>query len=261
MHPIERLRFVARSTGAPPAELAFEAAEALASLAREPRALVPACRRLLEAQPHNAPLWWVSAHVLAAVDPEGVAQECARRLLGDLTPLELTYALPAGARVAIEAAASALAGLAERPDLELRLVGGPLELRAGLAELAGGIGGGPPGVGHRPDEVEAALLGAGLVVVEAEAASSREMLLRPVGADLARAAAAGGIARWVVVGTGRVLPEPLFARCVAGSPGLVVEVALATQVVGPNGRVDPSAGLDPGDCPVPGSLSVAPRRR
>lgn len=261
MHPIERLRYVARSVGADPVEVAVEAAEALAGLAFEPRALVLACRRLLDAQPENAPLWWVSAHVLAAADPAEAARSCARRLAGDLTGLELAYGVAAGAVVATEAASSALDALAERPDCSLRLVGTPAELRFSLAGLAGGVAGGPGALGFAPHEVGGAIEGATVAIVEAAAASPSRVLLRPVGAALAEAADAHGTELWVVAGTGRVLPEVLFERCAAGAAGTLRRADLVDKVATGEGLLTPSAALDPGDCPAPAALTAgAPRR-
>lgn len=86
MHPIERLRFVARAGWAPPEVLASEAALALAALALdEPPALVPACRRLLAAHVACGPLWWVSAKVLTAADPVEEAERCSEALDTDPT--------------------------------------------------------------------------------------------------------------------------------------------------------------------------------
>lgn len=260
MHPIERLRYVARSYGVPPAELALEAAEALGSLAGEPRALVPACRRLLDAQPHNAPLWWVAAHVLAAADPGAAAAWCARQLAGDLTALELAYSVPSGAAVAVEAAASVLAALDERPDGDLRIVGAPGDVRLAVSQLSGGVAGGPAVRGYGDDEVDEALEGAAIALVEAAAASPTRLLLRPTGAELAAAAGRHGASCWVAAGTGTVLPEALFERCCEGAEGVLVEaVGTADTVAGPGGLRNPAEGLDPGDCPVPGTL-VPPGR-
>ena len=47
MHPIERLRYVARAAGEGPGLLAGEAAGALAAFADDPQGLVTACRRLV----------------------------------------------------------------------------------------------------------------------------------------------------------------------------------------------------------------------
>lgn len=86
MHAIERLRWVAGSRRIPAAELAEEAAWALAELAEvDPVALVPACRRLLERHPGCGPLWWLSACVLSAADGAEAAVTCAMALADDPT--------------------------------------------------------------------------------------------------------------------------------------------------------------------------------
>lgn len=99
MHPIERLRYVARAGWAGPAVLAAEAAWAFADLAeREAPALVTACRRLLDRQPGCGPLWWVAAHVLSAGDPVSEAVRCAQDLEDDPTPSLVLDAIPPEAR-------------------------------------------------------------------------------------------------------------------------------------------------------------------
>ncbi|HML01405.1 MAG TPA: hypothetical protein VK428_14560 [Acidimicrobiales bacterium] len=86
MHPIERLRYVARSGWGGPASLGAEAAYALAELAeQEPAALLTACRRLLERNPGCGPLWWVCARVLCAGDAWAEAAHCAQLLEDDPT--------------------------------------------------------------------------------------------------------------------------------------------------------------------------------
>lgn len=99
VHPIERLRFVARADWAAPDVLAVEAAWALAELAeREAPAVVPACRRLLDRHPACGPLWWVAARMVTAGDPVDEAEWCARALECDPTSALLDDELPAGAR-------------------------------------------------------------------------------------------------------------------------------------------------------------------
>jgi hypothetical protein len=99
VHPIERLRYVARGGWAGSTMLAAEAGWALADLAeREVPALVPACRRLLDRQPGCGSLWWLAAHVLCAADPVFEAQRCAQDLEDDPTPSLVFDALPSGAR-------------------------------------------------------------------------------------------------------------------------------------------------------------------
>ncbi|MGH8997806.1 MAG: hypothetical protein ACRDY7_00255, partial [Acidimicrobiia bacterium] len=69
MHPIERLRWVARTPQGDPALIVCEAAEALASFGGDAAGLVVACRRLIERRPGCALLWTLSARMLCAFDP------------------------------------------------------------------------------------------------------------------------------------------------------------------------------------------------
>ena len=69
MHPIERLRYVARASGAPQGALVQETAAALASFGSDPQGLVTACRRIVSRQPTSGPLLWLAARVLTAGDP------------------------------------------------------------------------------------------------------------------------------------------------------------------------------------------------
>jgi hypothetical protein len=105
VHPIERLRYVARTNWAGPSMLAAEAAWALGDLAQhDAPALVPACRRLLDRQPGCGPLWWVAARVLGARDPVREAEVCAeeleddptRELVDDLVPQDVHAARRGG---------------------------------------------------------------------------------------------------------------------------------------------------------------------
>ncbi|HXQ43979.1 MAG TPA: hypothetical protein VN816_05040 [Acidimicrobiales bacterium] len=100
MHPIERLRYVARSGWGAPDVLAAEAAWALADLAvREAPAVLPACRRLLDRHPGCGPMWWVAARMVTAGDPVAEGEHCADALECDQTDELLDEALPDGARV------------------------------------------------------------------------------------------------------------------------------------------------------------------
>ncbi|HEX9506375.1 MAG TPA: hypothetical protein VGA62_10265, partial [Acidimicrobiia bacterium] len=68
MQPFERLRYLARHSGADRA-LVAEAADCLAEFDDDPAGLVVTCRRLLDHHPDCAPLWWLCARVLGAPDP------------------------------------------------------------------------------------------------------------------------------------------------------------------------------------------------
>ncbi len=69
MHPIEQLRFVARSRGVDSGLLVEEAADALGFFANEQRALITACRQLLSRQPGVGPLWWLCNRLVLASNP------------------------------------------------------------------------------------------------------------------------------------------------------------------------------------------------
>jgi hypothetical protein len=100
VHPIERLRYVARAGWGAPDVLAAEAAWALADLAdREAPAVLPACRRLLDQHPGCGPMWWVAARIVTAGDPVAEGERCADALECDRTDELLDEALPTGARV------------------------------------------------------------------------------------------------------------------------------------------------------------------
>ncbi len=287
MHPIERLRYVARAGDADPALLAEEAAEALGSLAREPRALVPACRRLLEFHPTCGPLWWVCARLLVADDLREAARVAVELLMDDPTADELAASLPAGATVAASASGLVAEALGERPDLSSRLVGSPSALRGALRRA-----GDSDVTGWDLSELDDALDGARLVVVDALAAGPAGYLLDSAAAALAVAAARLGLELWVAAGEGRILPNALFEVVVQRGEGLAdrdeydsdeddfffdlghsgrpisgrfahraiaLHAEAARGVVSPNGPAVPSVGLARSSCRAPAELLVPSR--
>src|SRR5436309_590767 len=82
MHPIERLRWVARAPEGDLSLVAAEAAEALAAFAGDPAGLVIASRRLIERRPAAGPLWWLASRVLCSLDPGFEAVAAAAELAG-----------------------------------------------------------------------------------------------------------------------------------------------------------------------------------
>src|SRR5207248_5926040 len=96
MHPIERLRWVARSPEGDASLVAAEAADALAGFADDPAGLVIASRRLIERRPALAPLWWLASRVLCSLEPGFEAVAAAAELEGDRTPVALAGDLPGG---------------------------------------------------------------------------------------------------------------------------------------------------------------------
>lgn len=92
MHPIERLRAVARARDVDQRMLAREAAAVLGALAGDPLGLLTSCRRLLDRHPGAGALWWVCARLLDATEPRAEARAVARDLGDDdavLRPLSL----------------------------------------------------------------------------------------------------------------------------------------------------------------------------
>jgi hypothetical protein len=101
MHPIERLRFVARASGADPATLVYEAANGMAAFVDDPVSLVTVCRRVIDRQPAVGPLWWLCARVLTEPDPRVAARRCLEEMAEDSTAEHTADALPDGATVVV----------------------------------------------------------------------------------------------------------------------------------------------------------------
>lgn len=257
MHPIERLRMVARAAGEGPALLAQEAAGALAAFAGDPAGLVTACRRLVDRQPTSGPIWWLAARVLAADDPTGEAWRAAEELADDDTPLSLAAHLPDDATVCVVGRPELTeAALVRRGDLAV-LVVDALGEGHGLARR---LARADTDVELVPESgLGAAAAAADLVLLEAVALGPTGF----VGVSGSRAAAAVGRTAgkpvWVVAGAGRVLPAALWGALSRrlgpaewdGDEELV-PIDLVDRVVGRQGPVDvATALLHPGCPPVP----------
>ena len=118
MHPIERLRYVARATHVPADVLARETAMALADFVGDDAGLLIACRRILDRQPASGPLVWLAAHVLGAPNQRKALWDAVELLEEDSTQPALAYSLPDDAVVAAVGWADALSTLArKRGDL------------------------------------------------------------------------------------------------------------------------------------------------
>jgi hypothetical protein len=240
MHPIERLRYVARTRGAGPSVLGREAAGALAGFADDPAGLVTACRRLVDRHPTDGPVWWLAARVLASADPGTEAWRAAEELSDDDTVRELAAALPGEGTVL-------LVGWPEQASEAVRRRGDVLALVLDsggdgdeLAERLVRHGGDAVSI---PDAGVAAAVGdANLVILEATALGP-DAFIAPLGS--AAAAAAAWVAQvpvWLVAGRGRALParmwESVLQRIDADGldpwerPFEVVARDLVAQVVG-----------------------------
>lgn len=258
MHPAERLRYVARSSGAAQALLVEEAAAGLTAFCDNPGALVTACRRVLARQPTSGPLVWLAAHLLAAPEPRAAARDCVDRIRIDRTSRRLAGELATGSTVAVigwpEVAAEALVA---RPDLQVLVVDAHGEA-SGLVNL----------LDRR--EVDATLVPVGGLAAAVAASQTAVIEASAVGPDRAVAVAGSLAAAAVaalhddttsilVAGVGRVLPARMFAgverrldedRAPWWADDELVAVSLFDRVAH-DGGVDAIDGLARlTDCPV-----------
>lgn len=270
----------------PPSLAAQEAATALAAIAREPAALVTACRRLIESQPACAPLWWLSARVLAAPDPVAEAQGAAQELAADDTVDHVVAALPLDGRVVVigwpELAGAALE---LRPDAWALVVdgGSPPGSSPGWSpgwspgrSAAAGLADRPHRGGSDAEAVPAsgvaaAVLEADVVLVEALAAAPEGVLARAGSRAAAAVATDAGVEVWAVVGAGRVLPAELWSALRARLAALrddapawesgeeVVPARLLGHAVAPGGLLPSAEVLARAGClPVPELVRWSP---
>lgn len=257
MHPIERLRYVARSSGAPQSVLVRETAGALAALGFDPPGLVTACRRILDRHPMSAPLWWLAARVLTANDPMDEAWRAADEVSADTTGEDLAWAIPDEATVTVLGWPDVIGeALVRRGDVQVLVVdalgeGSGLVRRLLHADVDA-------------EDVPAAGLGAAVaasdvVLLEASAIGPDGY----VSIAGSRAAAAvgrqAGVPVWLAGGVGRLLPQRMWGALVGrldliGEPWeLDDEVApldSIDRVAMPGGLVEVAAALKRVDCPI-----------
>jgi len=250
MHPIERLRMVARASGHDPGMVAREAAAALAGCADDPMALVTACRRLVDRQATAGPVWWLAARVVAAADPGSEAWRAAEELYSDPTPGVLAAALPEDARVTVlgwpEQAGEALHRRGDASVLVVDSLGDGSALVRSLQRAGSDASLVPEG------GIGAAVASSTLLVLDAAALGSGGFLAVPGSRAAAAVAYTEEIPVWVVAGVGRVLPERLWraaARSVVedrepwDADWELVPLELATAVIGPAGPEAPGDAL------------------
>ena len=252
---------MARASGDGPSLLVREAAGALASFSDDPAALVTACRRLVDRQPHNAPIWWLASRVLAAGDPAAEAWIAADELEADPTPGLLRHDLPADADVVVlgwpEQVATAVA---RRGDLTVMVVDS-LGDGNGLVRRLERSGAQPILVEERG--VAAAVAAADLVVLEAFGMGADGITAVTGSRAAATVARHGGVPVWAAVGVGRVLPGRLWDAYLRrlddeGDPWdldqELVPLDLIDVVVGPAGAHSTAEALLRADCPVVAEL-------
>jgi hypothetical protein len=258
VHPIERLRYVARASGADQSVLVRETAHALSAFHDDPAGLVAACRRIVDRHPTSGPLWWLCSRVLTSPDGHREAWQAVDDIDGDPTATELAYALP-------EDGTACVIGWPE-------LVGDALPSRGDVEVLAVDALGEGSGLVRRLmhsgiDAVDVPTAGLAAAVLHADVVLLEAVALGPTGfVAVSGSYAAASVARqaevpvWLVAGAGRLLParmwDALAGRRSARSADPweldeeVVPLALVDQVCGPVGLEPPADALRRTDCPV-----------
>jgi hypothetical protein len=256
VHPIERLRYVARAGSAEAGELVREAAGALGGMGSDPTGLVMSCKRLVDRQPTSGPLWWLCARMLSAGDPRAEAWRCVGELDDDPTARRLADELPDEARVTVLGWPELVGeALPRRGDLEVLVVDAEGEGTAFARRLRAND--------VDAEEIPEASTGAAaassdLVVLEPTAMGAGR-LLAPAGSLSAAAVARyAGVPVWAVAGVGRALPGPLWEALVARleieapweADVEVVPLDLVDVVLGPGGRTTADRAAARADCGV-----------
>ena len=256
MHPIERLRYVARASGAPQSVLVQETATALASFGSDPQALVTACRRIVWRQPSSGPLVWFCARVLTAGDASAEIWEAAGVIHADRTAAELAAALPPDATVTVLGWPDEIGeALPRRGDVEVLAVDTRGEASGLVSQLwrAGVEATDVPQSG-----LGAAVAASTVVLLESPAIGPGEFLAVSGSHAAAAVAHHAGVPVWLVGGVGRLLParmwEGLRSRVEPDDPwdsdDEVVPLDLVDRVVGPGGPEPLADALRRTDCPV-----------
>lgn len=257
MHPIERLRYVARATGAPGDDVFREAVSSLAGFASDPMALVTACRRLVDRHPANGLIWWLCARTLTAADPADEAWRCLDEHVTDPTGRELAHALPDGGRVVVLGHPWRVGeGLARRGDLEVRVVDvagdGPGFVRELAHADVGSVDVPVTGLASAADTAD-------VVLLEASAVGPETAVCEPGSWALAAVARTSGRPVWLTGGAGRMVPAGLWEPLVERLRGLtsdpwsaaqdLVPLGLVDRIVGPRGPVEVAAAVAAPDVP------------
>jgi hypothetical protein len=261
VHPIERLRYVARSSGGDQRMLVRETAGAIAGLQLDPAGLVVACRRIVERHPSSGALWWLCAHLVTSTDPfreawglsDHIEEDPTADQLVDLLPEDITVTVIGWPDFAGEA-------LIRRGDLnalviDSRDMGNSLVRRLQRMDVeAEDI----PAIG-----TAAAVAESDLVIVEALACGP-DAALCAIGSHAAAAVAyCNEIPVWLVAGRGRRLPEPmwkvLLERSTDADEGWELDVervplAMITAIAGESGLADVAPAALAPECPFAAEL-------
>lgn len=257
MHPIERLRAIARSSGVDQELLVQETASALSAFGDDPAGMVTACRRILYRNLASGPLWWLCSRVLTADDAMAEAWAAARELEADRSSAELAFALPEGAVVCVLGWPEQVAeGLTRRGDLDVLVV----DVRGEGSSLVRAL---DRAAVEATDVAEhglgAAVAAADVLVLEASMVGPDAALA--VSGSLAAAAVAAQTDTpvWLLAGVGRMVPGRVWEAVTAGLDQAsdpwdaevdAVPTRLVNRVGGPAGPESVAEAVARTDCPV-----------
>jgi len=208
VHPIERLRYVARAGDVPAELLVREAAGALAGFASDPIELLTACRQLVRRRPRCGPLIWLAARMITGPDPVAEASDAANSIENDRTPSELAAALPDSSRVVVIGSPSLIErAVLDRPDLHVMIVAAAGDGYSLLNAV--------DSTGRRHSDVPdwgmaAAVADSDLVLIEAEATGADGTIARSGSRAATAVAASAGVPVWLVSGVGRLMPNSMW---------------------------------------------------
>lgn len=257
MHPIERLRYVARSTGAPQDLLMVESARALATFHDDPVALVTACRRVVSRQITSGGLWWVSSRLLCAAEPLDEVHRIVEAVEDDTTSRSLALALDPDATVAVLGWPSSVAEALVRRGSGEALVVDVADEGSALVRYLDGHGVDATDVPS--SGLGAAVAASDVLVIEATAASTGAVMATAGSLSAAAVARHAGLPVWVTVGVGRALPARIWDALVSRwdvsdepweAEEELVPLDLVDSLIGPDGPVDPAALVSLVDCPI-----------
>jgi hypothetical protein len=257
VHPIERLRYVARASGVSQRVIVQETAAALASFGDDPQGLVTACRRIVSRQPTSGPLLWFAARVLTAGDAAHEIWEAAGVMQADTTAAELGHTLPADAIVTVLGWPDVIGeALPRRGDVRVLVVDAASEGSGFVSRL---VRADVEAVDVALAGLGAAVTGSDLVLLESTAIGPDEFLAVAGSRAAAAVARHAGIPVWLVGGAGRLLPARMWEGLIGRvhlavepweAPDEVVPLDLVDRVVGPAGPEPVADALRRTDCPV-----------
>jgi hypothetical protein len=264
VHPIERLRYVARAGSADPAVLVQESVGALAGLGDDPGSLLLSVRRLLSRHPACGPLWALAATMLTSPDAARDGWALASRLEDDPTPRELAKALPDDGRVTVLGWPDLIGeAFRWRGDLEVLVVdargeGSTFARRLQANEI--------DAIDVEESGLGAAAARSSVVLLEATAMGPSGFLAVPGSLAAAAVGRTFDIPVWVVAGEGRVLPQRLWDKLLADLPDVDawgaadenVAIELVDAVVRPAGLLSVEEALGAPDCPSAPELQGDP---